>query len=145
MKIILRDATDKDTEFARKTHHAAYHDVIHKQFGSWDETIQDSFFCKDWENTGFKIISYDGQPCGYTRMEYLPDMIEAHELVLLPEFQNKGIGTFMLNKLIEDAKRMNVPARLQVFSQNRAVELYKRVGFKQVDANDTHIIMEWRG
>lgn len=143
-KISLRDATEKDTEFARVTHHNAYRDVVTRQFGSWDEKLQDKFFYDNWDNPGFKIIELDGTPCGYTRIEYMPNQVEGHELVISPEYQNKGIGTFVLNKLIDDAKKRSVPAKLQVFTENRAIELYKRIGFCEIDRNENHIIMEWR-
>lgn len=141
--ISQREATEKDTEFARVTHHTAYRDVVKRQFGSWDEKLQDKFFYDNWNNPAFKIISLDGVPCGYTRIEYLPNQIEVHELVISPDCQNKGIGTFVLKKLTENARKRNVPVKLQVFTRNRAVELYKRIGFTEVNRNDNHIIMEW--
>jgi ribosomal protein S18 acetylase RimI-like enzyme len=142
--ISLRDATEKDTEFARVTHHTAYRDVIIKQFGSWDDKLQDKFFYVNWNNPGFKIINLNGNPCGYTRIEYLPNQVEGHELVISPDCQSRGIGTFILHNLIEEARKRDVPAKLQVFTQNRAIELYNRMGFSEIDRNDNHIIMEWR-
>jgi len=46
MEIVFskRPATTADTEFARFTHHAAYHDVVVRQFGNFDERMQDNFF-----------------------------------------------------------------------------------------------------
>lgn len=142
--ISLREVTEKDTEFARVAHHTAYRDVVERQFGSWDEKLQDKFFYDNWNKPGFKIISLDDVPCGYTRIEYLPNQVEVYELVISPDCQNKGIGTFVLNKFTEEARKRNVAAKLQVFSQNRAIELYKRIGFTEVDRSDNHVIMEWR-
>ena len=39
-----RTATSSDTEFARTTHHEAYRAVVSRQFGAWDETLQDRLF-----------------------------------------------------------------------------------------------------
>jgi ribosomal protein S18 acetylase RimI-like enzyme len=142
--ITMRPATDKDTGFARDVHHRAYHDTVVAQFGEWDGDKQDRFFESDWSNPGFEIIDYDGQPCGYTRIESLPEEIKAHELVLLPDFQGRGIGTSFLRELQARATEQGVPVRLGVLQANRAAELYARLGFKVVGKTDTHTEMEWR-
>ena len=41
MLLERRPATSSDTEFARISHHAAYRDVVRRQFGAWDEALQD--------------------------------------------------------------------------------------------------------
>ena len=44
-EILFKDADRKaDFEFGRFVHHAAYQDVVTRQFGSWEEKIQDGFF-----------------------------------------------------------------------------------------------------
>lgn len=37
LRITSRPATDADTDFARDVHHAAYRDVVIRQFGTWDD------------------------------------------------------------------------------------------------------------
>ncbi len=44
MLLERRPATSRDTEFARLSHHEAYRDVVSRQFGAWDETLQDRLF-----------------------------------------------------------------------------------------------------
>lgn len=44
MKLEMRAAQEGDREFARLAHHAAYRDVVERQFGPWDEASQDDFF-----------------------------------------------------------------------------------------------------
>ena len=41
MLLERRPATSNDTEFARISYHAAYRDVVCRQFGAWDEALQD--------------------------------------------------------------------------------------------------------
>ena len=143
-EVAFRPADDNDTDFARGVHHEAYRDVVVRQFGKWDETKQDEFFKKTWENPGYEIISYEGEPCGYSRIEQLPEEIKAHELVMLPEYQGRGIGTAILGKLKSRAAREGIPAHLQVLKVNKAAELYEREGFREVGETDTHKEMEWR-
>jgi ribosomal protein S18 acetylase RimI-like enzyme len=138
-----RPAKPEDLEFARKAHHQAYHDVVVKQFGPWNEEIQDEFFTKAWTGSPHEILSCNGEMCGYFSMEETSDSIELHELVLLPEFQGKGLGGTLLREAIDAANKKNKPVRLQVMKENRAADLYRRNGFKEVEETATHFIMEY--
>lgn len=45
-------------------HHAAYRDVVTRQFGSWEEKIQDDFFNEGWNRAPHKIVLMDGVLAG---------------------------------------------------------------------------------
>ena len=138
-----RPATPADTGFARRAHHAAYHDVVVCQFGSWDQALQDELFDKDWAGGRFQILQCDGAPCGYTSIVDHPDCIHVRELVVLPEFQRRGIGMSVLQETIERARARQVPVKLGVLHRNQAIHLYRRVGFTEYGRTETHVLMEW--
>ena len=143
MDITLQPATKADTEFARSVHHRAYHNAVVTQFGTWDENAQDGFFETEWSQPGHEIVLWHGTPCGYARYERLASEIQAHELVLLPEFQGKGIGSFLLRKMLAEGTDRHVPVTLKVLQRNRAFELYTKLGFKEIGRTDTHVLMKW--
>jgi ribosomal protein S18 acetylase RimI-like enzyme len=142
--ITLRPVTSDDASFAQEVHHAAYHDVVERQFGSWDDEMQAGFFKTAWNNPGFQIILHQNQPCGYFRQEELPDAIKIHEIVILPAFQGKGIGSTILKRVQAQARQAKLPIHLQVLKSNHAARLYERLGFKRIGSTDTHILMEWQ-
>jgi len=144
MDIILRPATGTDIAFARDAHHQAYHDVVVAQFGSWDKAKQDKFFMADWKVPGIEIILFHGVECGYLRVVRTTTEIQAIELVLLPKFQGQGVGTFLLKKLIDEGRQRQMPVTLRVFHKNRAIALYKRMGFAESERTATHVIMKWQ-
>jgi GNAT superfamily N-acetyltransferase len=145
MELARRSATEADTDFARDVHHQAYRDVVTRQFGRWVEVEQDQFFAKAWDPVRYAILVCDGQPCGYTSIEDRDDAIIVRELVLLPEFHGRGIGTAILHETIERARSRGIPVHLGTHHQNRALNLYRRMGFRDVDRTDTHVLLEWRG
>ena len=52
---------------------------------------------------------------------------ELDDLYVLPPFQNRGIGSVILKKCIDEAEK---PLMLYVFTDNhRAISLYRRYGF----------------
>lgn len=143
MEITKRPALDADTDFARSVHHQAYRNVSERQYGPWDERAQDEFFAGDWVPAAFEIILCDGVPCGYACVEDRADDIHVRELVILPQFQGRGIGTRMLMDIIARAEARRVPVRLGTHHANRAAGLYRRLGFREFDRTATHVLMEW--
>ena len=142
MKITLRKATAEDEEFVLTTHHLAYRDVVVAQFGEWDEQRQDNYFYQKWFPEKIDLIEFEGSLAGYLIVETLPNHIFLSEIVILPNFQNKGIG----RKLIEDqcakAIAAALPLRLRVLKANRAIDLYTRLGFQRYGETETHVQME---
>lgn len=141
--ITKRPATQLDTDFAKKVHHQAYHDVIVRQFGSFDEKIQDDYFFKTWNPEYFDILLYNGVDIGYFSVKYYSDHFFVNEFALLTEFHGKGIGTYVLKELIQEAITKKLPIKLQVLKQNFAQNLYRKLGFKDIESDETHIIMEF--
>ena len=143
LELSRRPAQEEDAEFARQTHHRAYHDVVVKQFGEWSDEEQDKFFESAWKGSKHEIIYANGKPCGYFSMDETDAAIILHELVLLPEFQGQGIGSKILSEAIEISKSKNIPAHLQVLKENKAAELYYRLGFKKTGETKTHYQMKY--
>jgi len=139
----LRRAHESDAEFARLTHHAAYRDVVERQFGAWDEVQQDGFFFAQWDPAATEVILDDGHPSGYCCVERRGDDIHLRELVVHPDRQGRGIGTWLVEELQREAAEVSIPVRLGTFHKNRALQLYRRLGFTEINATDTHVLMEW--
>ena len=145
MTITTRPATDADTEFAREVHHAAYREVVIRQFGPWDDKEQDQHFLGDWTGAHFDIIMANGTSCGYSAVENRAEDIHVRELVIHPAHQGKGIGSFFLRQVMARGKERGVPVRLGTFHQNyRALAFYERLGFNRSGKTDIHILLEWK-
>jgi len=139
-----RPATSSDFDFARRAHHAAYHDVVVRQFGQWSDEVQDRFFNEDWASGPSDMIMCNGVCCGYCRIAAHVDCIVGYELVILPKFQCKGIGTALLQQVIGEAEQQGIAVKIKALKENRALELYYRLGFKAVGSSATHIDLEYR-
>lgn len=69
---------------------------------------------------------------------------EIDDFYLLEPFREKGIGTQVLNQIIENTKRDGKTLFLYVFIRNEgAVRLYRKMGFKVTETiKDSRYIME---
>lgn len=78
----------------------------------------------------------DGTPCGLATLYLQPYRKLAHQaefgIIVGPEHRGKGVGTELLKNLMHLAKeqfRIEL-LHLQVYSENPAIHLYSRLGFK---------------
>ncbi len=90
-----------------------------------------------------EIILCEGQPAGRLIVERREHEIRCIDLALLPEHRNSGIGTSLIQRLQNEARREAKPLRLQVIRFNRAVNLFERSGFVRTSETGTHFQMEW--
>lgn len=142
-RLELRVATDADREYARVVHHGAYRAVVERQFGAWDEEAQDGFFARQWAPGEQHVIVVSGVERGYCDIESREEDIHLRELVIDPDHQGQGIGSLLIGDLQRQASERGVPVRLGVFKENRAAELYVRLGFVRIGETETHVLMEW--
>lgn len=143
MELTKRPAHESDTGFAREVHHRAYREAVKRQFGSWIEEEQDRYFERDWGAATFEIVLCDGIPCGYVCIEDENDHIHVREIILLPEYQGRGIGSSILGDVMERARTRRVPVRPGTFNTNRALGLYRKLGFREIGRTETHTLLEW--
>jgi len=143
MEITLRTATEEDKAFCQQVHHEAYHDVVKRQFGEWDEAKSDWFFEQRWSSLQYEVIELNGIPVGCFSRQVNADHVSIDEVEVLPARQNHGIGTELLRRQQEEATKLGMPVILRVLKKNRARQLYERLGFVVTGETDTHHLMEW--
>ena len=71
-----------------------------------------------------------------------------HEYVLATwgrwneEYQRRGIGSKLVERLLAEARSARLPLRLRVLRVNPAFRLYQRMGFRVVEATPERYFME---
>jgi ribosomal protein S18 acetylase RimI-like enzyme len=138
----LRPATALDQAFLRQLHHLAYHDVVLRQFGAWEEEAQDFWFERSLELATFRVIERDQLAVGALGTKEEPTRLDIVELQVLPAWQNQGIGAFVILGELERARALGKPVHLRVLKENRAQRLYERHGFVVTGESDTHYTMQ---
>ena len=89
---------------------------------------------KALDNTFYSVSVYDDDKIiGYGRL--IGDticFIYIHDIMVAPEYQAKGIGTIIMNKLlekIEEIKKENPSLRVYLGSSKNKESFYKKFGF----------------
>jgi len=67
------------------------------------------------------------------------------DIAVKPEFQNRGVGTHLLRRLMDEATETNKALRHMVFVLNdNAHRFYERLGFVVIEDLGGYKHMEWR-
>ena len=90
------------------------------------------------------MIEHGDLPVGALGVAETDAEIFLSEIQILPEWQNRGIGTKFLASEIERARRLDKPLRLRVLRENSAKRLYERHGFVVSGETETHLLMALR-
>jgi GNAT superfamily N-acetyltransferase len=88
------------------------------------------------------IILSNGRPVGRLYVARTEDKIEIMDITLLPPERNSGIGSSLIKGLMDEASPSR-PLRIYVETFNPSRHLFKRLGFKVVEQEGIHLLMEW--
>jgi ribosomal protein S18 acetylase RimI-like enzyme len=92
-----------------------------------------------------RIIGFQGNEIGRILVDYAPPEIRLVDISLLKEFRARGVGSFIIRALINEAVEAGKPLTLSVYSFNPALHLYERLGFSKTGEDGLYIEMRWDG
>lgn len=142
MSFIKRPSTEDDKDFVYSLNRTVYKDLVIKQFGKWDENWQHDYFQDKWKRADYQVVEKKGRKIGAIWVTHHADHIVLNEIQLLPEFQNQGIGTELINEQLDIAREKNAPIKLRVLKVNWARNWYESLGFIVNGVTDAHYLME---
>ena len=139
----LVPATPKDRPWLGELRREAYRDLFEATWGGWDEARHARHEAACWERGGISCVEVAGERVGMIQVFERPDAVEVGEIQIRPTHQGRGIGTRLLLDVISRAHAQRKKVVLSTGRKNeRAVTLYRRLGFRHVAQTDTHEHME---
>ena len=84
-----------------------------------------------------QVIVLEGQDIGLLKVDEQGSNIEIVQIQIDPKFQGKGIGRQVVSNVIDKSKVLKKNVSLSVLKENKARELYQRIGFK-ITGEDNH-------
>jgi ribosomal protein S18 acetylase RimI-like enzyme len=115
---------------------------VEKMFG-WDEEWQRQFVYKNYRPENIEFIIAEDHCIGILEVVEDDSEIFLKNILIVDEYQGKGIGASILEGLIEKAEALHKPIRLEVLAVNeRAEAFYKRQGFEVTERNNIKVCMK---
>ncbi|HEX6085893.1 MAG TPA: GNAT family N-acetyltransferase [Thermoanaerobaculia bacterium] len=150
--ITLRPATQADYFFMRQLYGSTREEEM-KQF-PFDEFQKKAFldqqFAAQYQHYQLhyptcerNIVERDGQPIGRMWIDEWRDQIRLVDIALMPEARGTGIGTMLVQEVLERGRKAAKPVTIHVEGFNPALRLYERLGFVKVDTNGMYYLMKW--
>lgn len=140
----VRLATLEDEPDLFELHRTVFKEHIERIWG-WDEKWQRANFASECASSMTSVVRLNCRTVGYLQVRQDPHRVYLQNIALHPEFQNKGMGTRLLNHVKAAATARKVPLELAVFKSNGSAQrLYERHGFLRTGESKTHIEMSWR-
>jgi ribosomal protein S18 acetylase RimI-like enzyme len=138
--VSARQATDDDFDFLWWLHRATMSEYVDQTWG-WDDELQEKRFRRRFGPHRIQIVCYQGEPIGCISVEREPFRIFLGVIKIAPAYQRRGIGSYLVQGLCDEADAAGVPLELQVLKVNPARRLYERLGLVTVGETETHYLM----
>lgn len=115
-------------------------------FVRWQFELQRKEYELRYPNARYDVVLVNNEPAGRIWVGEDDTQIRLLDIGLLQKFQNRGVGTVLLKRLIFEANQALKPLRHMVFMlNNNAHRFYERLGFVEIEDVGGYKHMEWRG
>ena len=114
-------------------------------FVKWQFDLQRREYDGRYPDAEYDVILVNDERAGRIWISRDAEEIHLLDIVVLPEFQKRGVGGALLNSLIDEAKQSSKALRHYVFVMNAdALRFYERLGFVVIEEIGAYKHMEWK-
>lgn len=151
--VTLRQETRGDHEFLRRVYASTRETEMALTPWRRDEIdsfldmqfeAQHGYYRKQFPDAEFLIIERGAQPIGRLYLDRRQEEIRIIDIALLTSERRNGIGGALLREVLAEARAAAKPVRIHVERNNPALQLYHRLGFKEIEDQGVYYLMEWR-
>ncbi len=133
-------ASTRETEMAVVDWTAAQKEAfLQMQF-----TAQHTHYQEYFGDASFDLILLDGEAVGRLYLHQRKDEFRIIDLALLTQHRGKGIGSALMRDILDQAAQADLPVRIHAEKNNPALDLYYRLGFREIGDEGLSWLMEWK-
>ena len=147
----LRVATPNDQDFLFAVYASTREEEL--SLWGWDDNQKRAFLEMQFRAQGQQyglcypqadnsIILFGDRPVGRLLVDRSGQDITLVDIALLPEHRNRGIGTTLIQSLLQEATGAEKNVALHVLRGSSAARLYERLGFTKVDEDGVYLEMK---
>ena len=150
--IVYRPKTDADRAFLLYVYATTRADEMamvpwtaeqKAQFLSMQFHAQWSHYEQYYPEAAFLVIERDGQPIGRIYIDRDLEEVRLIDIALIPEARGAGLGTQLLQEILDEARAQVKRVTIHVERFNPAMRLYQRLGFQAIEENGVYWLMQW--
>ena len=151
-EIALQPATPDDTDFLKVLFASTRSDELNalardpkqvQAFVDMQFIIQQANYRACYPSAENTIILLGEEAIGRMLVDRATETFVLVDIAIVNKWRNKGIGSFLIRRLMDEAAALQKPVRLSVFKLNPALRLYERLGFSIVHEDGVYSEMKW--
>jgi ribosomal protein S18 acetylase RimI-like enzyme len=150
--ITLRPQVDSDLEFVGQLYAETREEELRPV--AWPDEVKGAFLRSQFEaqwahyshhyhDAEFSIVERNGSRIGRLYVWRGEDDVRIVDIALSAEARGAGIGGALLREVMAEAARSGKSASIHVERDNRALGLYRRLGFEPIGEHGVYYLMKW--
>jgi ribosomal protein S18 acetylase RimI-like enzyme len=104
---------------------------------------QNQHYAQEYPAAGHDVICLGDVAVGRVYLARNVDALHVLDITILPEHRNRGIGSTVLRRIMEEGRASRKPVTIYVESFNPSLQLFRRLGFDQVSESGFHCLLRW--
>ncbi len=153
-KITLRAVQESDNAFLLRVYASTREQELaqvpwtaeqKQQFVRMQYEAQKSHYAAQHPRATQKIICLDGTNAGRLYLDRAGEKFHILDITLLPECRNRGAGSFLLGRIMAEAKEAGKPVSIYVETFNPSLRLFQRLGFTPIQQEGFHLLLQCAG
>jgi GNAT superfamily N-acetyltransferase len=104
---------------------------------------QQDHYAKTYPGASHDVILANERRVGRLYVARLDHEFRIIDITVLPAERNAGIGTYLIEQLLDEAKRAGKMTRIFVEEFNPSLRLFQRLGFSPSEQHGMHLLMQW--
>ena len=138
-----KNGNQEEIKFIYNLRKKVYQKYIEKIYGEWNEESQKKLFNKFMKENlkNIELIYLKDELVGFYNGKTKDNKsFEIGNICIMPEFQNKGIGTAVLKEIVFENKEKDIV--LNCFKEDSTIGTYEKMGFEKIMETEQHYIMK---
>ncbi len=103
---------------------------------------QSQFYAQKFVGAQHLVILSDGRAIGRLYISREPLLIRILDITILPEERSRGIGTHIIQAILDEGRETRRPVQIYVESFNPSLSLFERLGFTRKEEEGFNLLLE---
>jgi GNAT superfamily N-acetyltransferase len=113
------------------------------EFLAMQFNAQWSHYEQYYPDAAFLVIEKEGEAIGRIYIDRTPDEICLVDIALIPEARGTGLGTKLVQEILDEAQAEGKRVTIHVERYNPALRMYQRLGFEAVEESGVYYLLRW--
>jgi ribosomal protein S18 acetylase RimI-like enzyme len=104
---------------------------------------QKAIFAEWFKPDEVRVVVVDGSDVGWIQLRARDETVFLGSIYITPGMQRKGIGTRVIQMILDSARQQNQFVTLGVMKINPALALYTKLGFRVTHEDEHKLYLRW--